>query len=105
MMDAIGIDIALLEGDVAKLADKGKTPMYIAIDNVAAGIVAVADTVKEDSYIAIQSLKAMGIEVIMLTGDNVQRKTHRPVKLEIAKNFPKTIVLGKFFAPHYMWNE
>ncbi len=52
------------------LADEGKTPMFIAIDGNAAGVVAVADTVKETSLKAIKELKKMGIEVIMLTGDN-----------------------------------
>ena len=70
MMDTVGVDIALLGEDAARLAAQGKTPMYIAIDNISAGIIAVADTVKEDSYIAIQELIALGIEVIMLTGDN-----------------------------------
>lgn len=52
------------------LADEGKTPMFISIEGKAAGIVAVADTVKETSLKAIKYLKKMGIEVIMLTGDN-----------------------------------
>lgn len=52
------------------LADEGKTPMFIAIDGEASGVVAVADTVKETSIKAIKELKKMGIEVIMLTGDN-----------------------------------
>jgi len=59
-----------LEVTAAKLADDGKTPMYVAIDGKPAGIVAVADTVKDDSRQAIQSLKAMGLEVVMMTGDN-----------------------------------
>jgi Cu+-exporting ATPase len=59
-----------LEATASKLADDGKTPMYVAIDNKAAGIVAVADTVKEDSKDAIQALKKMGLEVVMITGDN-----------------------------------
>jgi P-type Cu+ transporter len=59
-----------LEGQAARLADEGKTPMYVAIDGKPAGIIAVADTVKEDSKAAIQTLKAMGLEVVMITGDN-----------------------------------
>jgi Cu+-exporting ATPase len=53
----------LLEGD-------GKTPMYIAMDGKAVGIAAVADTVKEDSAEAIKALQNLGIEVVMITGDN-----------------------------------
>jgi len=59
-----------LEGRATQLAEDGKTPMYVAIDSKAAGIVAVADTVKEDSPEAIHALKAMGLEVVMMTGDN-----------------------------------
>ena len=59
-----------LEERAAGLASEGKTPMYVAIDGKAAGIVAVADTVKEDSRAAIRSMQAMGLEVVMMTGDN-----------------------------------
>jgi len=59
-----------LEQKASALADDGKTPMYVAVDGKAAGIVAVADTIKEDSAEAIAALKKMGIEVVMLTGDN-----------------------------------
>ncbi len=64
------IALGELEGHVSRLADEGKTPMYVGIDGRAAGIVAVADTVKEDSKEAIQALVAMGLEVVMMTGDN-----------------------------------
>ena len=59
-----------LEEKSKSLADDGKTPMFIALDDRAAGIIAVADTVKEDSAEAIKALKGMGIEVVMITGDN-----------------------------------
>ena len=53
-----------------RLANEGKTPMYIAIDNNIAGIIAVADTVKDTSKKAIENLHKMGIKVAMITGDN-----------------------------------
>jgi len=59
-----------LEGQASRLADEGKTPMYVAIDGKPAGILAVADTVKEDSKAAIEALKSVGLEVVMITGDN-----------------------------------
>jgi copper ion binding protein len=59
-----------LEQPATRLADDGKTPMYVAIDGKAAGIVAVADTVKEDSRAAIQALNQLGLEVVMITGDH-----------------------------------
>src|SRR5262245_33175855 len=64
------IQIESLESDWARLANEGKTPMYVAIDGKAGGLVAVADTVKPDSKGAIDALKALGIEVVMITGDN-----------------------------------
>ncbi len=56
--------------DLERLENEGKTAMLIAIDKKLAGIVAVADTLKEHSLEAVQALRAMGKEVIMITGDN-----------------------------------
>ena len=52
------------------LSEEGKTPLYFAKDGRLLGVIAVADTMKEDSPQAIQELKNMGIHVVMLTGDN-----------------------------------
>lgn len=62
-----------------RLADEGKTPLYFAFDGRIAGIIAVADVVKEDSGQAISELKDMGIRTVMLTGDN------RRTALSVAK--------------------
>lgn len=72
LLEREGIDASDLAEDWQRLADEGKTPVYVAVDGVAAGLVAVADTVKEDSITAIADLKALGIEVAMLTGDNAR---------------------------------
>lgn len=53
-----------------KLADEGKTPMFVAADGHAAGIIAVADTLKPEAREAVEALQKMGIDVYMLTGDN-----------------------------------
>ena len=76
-----GIGIQSLEADWERLANAGKTPMYVAIDAKPAGLVAVADTVKPDSKAAINALKALGIEVVMLTGDN--ERTGRAIARQV----------------------
>jgi P-type Cu+ transporter len=70
LMTNQGIDLAAFGAMTERLADEGKTPMLVAIDGKAAGVIAVADTIKQDSLIAIQTLQKMGIEVVMITGDN-----------------------------------
>jgi P-type Cu+ transporter len=64
----VDIDRALMK--MERLENSGKTAMLVAIDKQYAGIVAVADTIKETSKQAVQRLKEMGIEVMMVTGDN-----------------------------------
>jgi Cu+-exporting ATPase len=59
-----------LRGDAERLAAEGKTPMYVAMDGALAGLVAVADPIKATSRAAVQRMRAMGLEVVMLTGDN-----------------------------------
>ena len=70
LMQREAIVLERLEAEARKLADDGKTPMYIALERKAAGIIAVADTVKEDSKAAIAAMKQLGLEVVMITGDN-----------------------------------
>jgi Cu+-exporting ATPase len=70
LMNERGIDVTALGGEVAALAGQGATPMYVAVDGAAAGIIAVADTLKAESPEAVAQLKALGLEVWMLTGDN-----------------------------------
>jgi Cu+-exporting ATPase len=64
------IDLSALEAESDRLALEGKTPMYVAVDGVLSGIIAVADVVKASSAKAIQKLHEMGVEVAMITGDN-----------------------------------
>ncbi|EHL79247.1 heavy metal translocating P-type ATPase [Bacillus smithii] len=70
LMKEHSIDISEHENQMADFEKQGKTAMLVAIDHQIAGIIAVADTVKESSKEAIQTLKQMGIEVYMVTGDN-----------------------------------
>jgi Cu+-exporting ATPase len=76
-----GVAAEALQPQWERLAGEGKTPMYVAVDGKAAGLVAVADTVKPDSKAAISALRALGIEVVMLTGDN--ERTARAIAQEV----------------------
>lgn len=70
LMDEKQISLEVLKDQSDQLAAEGKTPMYVAFEKELAGIIAVADVVKESSIKAIQKLKSMGLEVAMITGDN-----------------------------------
>lgn len=70
LMREKGIDIENLENTITSLEDEGKTAMLMSINNRAEAVLAVADTVKENSKEAIEELVRMGIEVYMITGDN-----------------------------------
>jgi len=70
LMADLDIAVGELEATADKLAGQGKTPMYLALDGVAAGVIAVADTIKPESIEAITALRKLGIEVAMITGDN-----------------------------------
>jgi Cu+-exporting ATPase len=76
-----GVPAEALQRQWERLAGDGKTPMYVAVDGKAAGLVAVADTLKPDSKAAIGALRALGIEVVMLTGDN--ERTARAIAREV----------------------
>jgi Cu+-exporting ATPase len=75
------IDFSSLSLDAERLSLSGKTPMFIAVDGKAAGIIAVADTPKEHSKEAVTDLKTLGLEVVMLTGDN--RRTAEAIAAEL----------------------
>jgi Cu+-exporting ATPase len=88
LMFAQGIDITNHITTAQILAQQAKTPMYIAIDHKFAGIIAVADPIKDDSVAAINRLKSLGIRVVMLTGDNV----------ETAKAVAQEVGVDEYFA-------
>ena len=70
LMGQNGIEMAGVEGEIERLQKEGKTAMVVAVDGRVQGLIAVADTVKEGSKEAISDLKAMGLTVYMITGDN-----------------------------------
>jgi P-type Cu+ transporter len=80
LMVDYAVDVAPLRDVADDLAARGRTPMYVAIDGAFAGLVAVADPIKPTSRAAIQRLRRMGLNVVMLTGDN--RRTAEAVAAE-----------------------
>ncbi|MGN0732109.1 MAG: heavy metal translocating P-type ATPase [Treponema sp.] len=81
IMEEKNISVKELEKDADRLAEEGKTPVFVAADGQPAGIVAVADVVKKSSRAAIESLHKMGIEVAMITGDN--KKTAEAIARQV----------------------
>jgi Cu+-exporting ATPase len=70
-----------LAGEAERLENEGKTAMFVAVDGAPAGIVAVADTLKETSSQAVKELHRMGVQVIMMTGDN--RRTAQAIARQV----------------------
>ena len=84
LMDKYSISLKKLEKESDDLAHNGKTPMYIAFNGKIAGIIAVSDVVKSSSKKAIEKLQKMGIEVVMITGDN--KKTAAAIAKQVGIN-------------------
>ena len=81
LMEDQGVELNSMEHHSDRLAGEGKTPMYIAMNRQMAGIIAVADVVKGSSLKAIEKMKAMGLEVAMITGDN--RRTAEAIAKQV----------------------
>ena len=69
-MVQLGLDVAPFAAEAASLGTDGKTPLYAAIDGQMAAVIAVADRVKASTPAAIRALHALGLKVVMITGDN-----------------------------------
>ncbi len=72
LMTEEGIDVEQFITQIMQFQSEAKTPLLVAIDGKLAGIIAVSDIVKSSSFSSIQKLKSLGIEVMMITGDNVR---------------------------------
>jgi Cu+-exporting ATPase len=81
LMSRADVSSVEFEESAARFADEGKTAMFVAVDGRAAGVLAVADAVKEDSAAAVRALQRMGVEVVMITGDN--ERTARAVARQV----------------------
>ena len=81
LMQDEGINIGSLKNDAEKLSAQGKTPMFLSVNNSISGIIAVSDTLKAESVNAVRSLRNLGIEVVMITGDN--RRTGEAIARQV----------------------
>src|SRR5258706_2335156 len=97
LMEAENISVDLIRGDVERLQAEAKTPMIVAVDNEIAGVIAVADTIKDGSKEAVEDLHRMGLKVVMITGDNL--KTARAIAKQAGIDVVRAEVLpeGKSF--------
>jgi len=95
LMARIGLDVSALATEAARLGDDGKSPLYAAIDGRLAAIIAVADRLKESTAEAIGELHGLGLEVVMITGDN--RRTAQAIarQLGIDKVVAEVLPEGK----------
>lgn len=85
------ISTALLDKPARKLADEGKTPMFVAVDGQAAGVIAVADTLKNEAQDAVAALEKIGIAVYMLTGDNERTASAIAKQIGITNYFAEVL--------------
>ncbi|HEV2243273.1 MAG TPA: heavy metal translocating P-type ATPase [Streptosporangiaceae bacterium] len=94
LLAGAGIETTALEAAAAELSGQGKTPVLVAVDGEPAGVLAIADTVKDDSAAAIGALGHLGVQVVMLTGDNARAAA------AIARQVGVTRVLAEVLPEH-----
>jgi Cu+-exporting ATPase len=80
-----GGDLSKVEPELSRLEEGGKTAMIVSLDGNVAGIIAVADTVKPSAKATVEALKGMGVQVVMLTGDNARTAAAIAQKIGIEK--------------------
>jgi len=98
LMERDGVAIAPLEGLAAALTARAKTAMYVAVDGELAGLVAVADRIRESARLAVRTLHDAGVRTVMLTGDN--RRTAEAVASELGMDTVIAEVLPEDKARH-----
>ena len=95
LMNDRDIGLEYLEHQAEVLSGEGKTPMWVAVDGKIAGIIAVADTLKENSKTAVTALRNLGLEVIMLTGDNKRTADAIANQIGIDRTLAEVLPEGK----------
>ena len=100
-----GIDVSEYEQEAITMANQGQTPMFVGCDGKTLGIVCVADTLKATSTNAIQKLKQLGIEVYMLTGDNLRTAKFIGEKVGVDHVIAEVLPNEKAFAVEKLQKE
>lgn len=95
LLDSFNINLLDMEKKFIDLANQGKTPIYIALDNEIKGIIAVADPIKENSKEAIEKLSNMGLDIFMITGDNKKTADVIANQLNIKNVFAEVLPIDK----------
>jgi len=95
LMVAQNVDVALIQRQVDQLLTEGKTLMVVAVENKIAGIVAAADNIKDSAPLAIQRMKELGLEPVMITGDNKGTAEIVSKKLGIERYFAEVLPQDK----------
>jgi Cu2+-exporting ATPase len=95
LMDESGVDVFSLEEQATTLALQGKTPMFVAVDGESAGILAVADKIKPSARDTLRRLRRMGIEAVMITGDNKRTAEAVARELGIERVFAEVLPADK----------
>lgn len=94
-MQQLGLDVTPFKDEAAHLGQEAKTPIYIAIDQKLAAIIAVADPIKDSTYAAIAGLHQLGLKVAMITGDNRHTAQAIAAKLHIDQVIAEVLPDGK----------
>ncbi|MFI7644167.1 heavy metal translocating P-type ATPase [Nonomuraea sp. NPDC049400] len=94
LLEGAGVEVTALREATDRLAEQGRTPIMVAVDGQPAGVLGVADTVKDDSRDAVAALRQLGLQVVMITGDN--RRTGEA----IARQVGITRVLAEVLPEH-----
>ena len=94
-MQQIGLDVSAFNAEAARLGQEGKTPIYMAIDQQLAAIVAVADPIKDTTFAAIAALHQLGLKVAMITGDNRHTAQAIAARLQIDHVVAEVLPEGK----------
>ncbi|MDO8583031.1 MAG: heavy metal translocating P-type ATPase [bacterium] len=91
LMEKEKVDFSFAKSDLEKLEGEGKTVMILAVDDKVIGLIAVADTIKETAKAGVEALRELGIEVIMITGDNERTAQAIAKQVGIKKVFAQVL--------------